>query len=959
MAFDPLGRGIGLEMPDAAFGIPIIGHALNIPQSLVAYLTAQMTPESNPWVEYARQNGTNAAWRDRTDIHPLLKFGAEAGVSMLPPFTGVAGLPGIISTPLTTTAKMATKGTTVPPQIADALNKMLPAEMQLADNFLPGLGPALKSTPGINWLFKPSRQAIQNAARENLVDLSQDMVQYDIDPHTFISTANQLRKKIMDLKPDARNAYAMTKEDIGDLPIGKGDWNSFREFATNMSDDWLGESNLETYEKLREAVGQNNPTDIIEQHTGPFDLLNMAYRKRTNFLGPKENRFFGPVANKLNQFNNQGLRPIMLAGGTSGFPNVLDVAIKTLMAKGLGVEDAVTGQGVLRDLFRDSIDVYKQEHLPESVRKIMGDNRLPAAAMQVPIESFGDVLHKPWITQVDEKNSAILPGVGAALGAAAGIPYGPGAAATMSGLGAAAGALLPAGFRFTASMMNSTEAAARGNWFTEGFKRYMDPEKFDRGGRLAGIFKPQFREESIDALRNKLGDDGFSTLQKILSDQQYELHPRDFRNIIESNPSTFGAAPDGLEEFMSKAMAEIAPDELFDPKNDAFVKSAIEQGLGTRSKELTDIYRDLWSEARRAGSDYSDYFGFNYSRPDNLTQTLKQFTPFPTWPLKNIPFYLNEAGQHPRMTTTLAQYAKSTEDNNEANGLPTRLDYKLPLIPVPGGDIWGNPFTPLSITTQFRNMENTGGNRGTGFDKIQGLAAEAGLGFIPSVSIPLQALGAVDRGKDFPNIIPWTARANALGQAITGQPVNLEAPIKGTLDTARNFFSPSSNAGVTSDEYAIRKAIAEESMATTGLPWFQVPQYREAVVNPDSEIYQRVARQVGAQKFALNAFRSLLPFQQQYASDAELAMRRQNDIARNAMQNSGASKEQLMKEMPNAFGISELNNKNLITKAMLEVYELLPQQQKEAYLRDNPELQALLNSRQRNQYRNNQQYASR
>jgi hypothetical protein len=473
--------------------------------------------------------------------------------------------------------------------------------------------------------------------------------------------------------------------------------------------------------------------------------------------------------------------------------------------------------------------------------------------------------------------------IGGILGATTGDPL----AIVAGGLG---GALTVAGFKGNRALMSLGEAVARETYFVKGFDNFMQSNQ-------ASVLK-----EFTDTLGPQKG----AMMNDALKAINYRVAPENLPNV------------------------------------------ALQLGFsGDDVSRSVQAWRNVHAAATDNAVNFSNSIAFNYTRDSNLTQALRNYTPFPVWPLHNLPYYAEKMAQYPLITAMAGDYLESTTKRNEDLNNPQRLDMRTPIADVGGGTVYGNPMSPLAITSQLQEpFPAAPGVQQSPIEKATDLLGVIGL----SPSTPLQWLGQVtgvlDQGRDFQSFFPATRLIQPASEALLGKVVNPEAGIQAGLEGIRSQAAPASSPTVPYNEYLIRKKLAEMALDANGKAWFQDDAYSKAMIDHNDPLWVEATKQVGTEQANMYVARRLVPAQLSYISTDESKIRQaQKDLGTLPNGMTGAQYGQIMTDNPWAFGYKDISDEEAVLN--LEVkqnlyYRIPAGVGRTQFRKDNPDFAAYM-----------------
>lgn len=846
-----------------AFNIPVLGHAINFPAAITAYLAQRLSPGDEQTQRIAAEEGALRAWQQRQDVHPMLKMGAEMGaLSVLPPFGRVG-----------------------------PAAKLIPGWERGSRKAIDATSEVLRHSPVTGYMMRLSPKGQLNAYSQDAGSAMNLLLEprpgvAQLHPKEFLRLLEEQRKPGSlheSLRVD-RHKHGLGQMDLDDI-------------ARSIQQAYGADLN-----KVK-AIADKNPETI------PFygALADDMYKTRQRQLGAFEPRSkLERGWTKANRIN----RELLLSSGFTWVQNALDIGIK-------GHLDGISP----RQLLADYMSIRRNPHtkireklrddaiaplpLLDDTARFQGNRRLHRSLeIDDAAITMGDVAgdakkSHPLLLPNDPTERATLRKKLAGLGAAAGLMTGN--PLVGSPLLAAAAPLMQTGLEFNLNMMRRMESAGRQRFMMRGAEKYFNAGKLDDLTFVPKEMRSKMRRDSLLAdLRGELGDGEYDALFNKLRENKFANSTDDVHNILRQRAS--------------------GSDRLSDD-------------VITRA---TNIFRDLHNEAERAGIANSNRSNFAYTRDTNLVRHLRNVVPFPVWPVHNLPYYAQESLKNPMLGIALARYAQHASEGQGLAGLTQRFEQRVPISPVPGGELWANPMAPISISTQIKESNPANPYQSTsGMDQVQSWMETVGLGLTPLAQIAGQVAGFSDRGRDIQDIIPLTRLARAVGQRVTGQPFEPEGAVKYPFERIRDVVAPQSSPDIGYQDYLVRKKIAEMAIDTTGKGWWQSPEHSQAMIDPEHPLHSQAQRDVGTEQAILYASRRALPFGISYLPDAEKKIRGNRALLPEEFTDRRTFLNNL-NDNP-AFGYRWISSPTptLYLKIMQDQYFRLPTEGREVFLNEN------------------------
>jgi hypothetical protein len=888
--FDFLDKPTG-PIPVVGNALTLGGNILSLPADVLAALYVNNADPMSETGQIARKEGALAAWNATGDVNPFLKIAGETALAAVAPGTAVVG-----------PFRGLTRG----------IGKLGISGMKRA-------GKALPNVPYIGRLFQMTPQAKLTLYNQQLRTLMEDIYGNKVDPRQFVAAMADVAEVRKGNIP-----AGLTKEDIISRAqnltgLGEHDPSILAAKAANMADtsirsrlDWVNEGlwdlNAPRLKKNRQgqpilnAQGQQqfiqrdkiktlldyaykvdpttgqpigDPSERFFLHALPRALTN-AQRKK---LGIK----FQPLPQWLKTYGqfNSGMREAMMSSGFTWMGNATDIAAKTKIQGEDPVQiakDFLEIRGNPTATASDVKDLMGQGDYVATVPHTLGAER--ENVTQSLIESGGPLGKAPY---------KVLGGVGAIAGLASGQPI----------LGPILGALqmmgAKAGLNFNLNMMSDIERAARERYWLWGAQDLT--ESVATGNNLRHV--DDFDPELVSKLRSEFGS--------MLNPQQ----------------------ADAFKQYLASIDYKINPQEAYDwaLRNNAQYDQAVK-------------LRNQMMGLRDAASDYGVNWAlkthFPYTHDIGLTSIMRNFTPFPVWPIHNIPYYSEQLIKNPILLSLIANYKSKSDAENEKNALTNRFNMRLPIV----GGLWANPLAPLSITSQVTEpMASPPGASVSGIDTTNDLLATVGLGFNPAIQLGGQLLGISDQGRDAADVIPLSRFFRGIGQTLTGGHYEPEAIIKNPIDTIRSSLNAESIPTVSYNEYLVRKKLAEMSLSKTGQTWENNADYIDAVSgkNPNNPLRIEATRSVGAEQAALFASRRVLPLQLSFLPEEEKLIRSERETLPDDL--PPALWQWAMINKPTAFGYQGLSQSpdRVVLRTKDNYYKRLNSASRDIFLRENPD----------------------
>ena len=823
-----------------AFGIPVIGNLLNVPNEIAANVVGQDIAPTPSAVADAQKNGAIASFNNRTDISPLAKMAADTGAAFLIPGYGFIGPAGDITTEAT-----------------QPLVNVVSAAFKNA-NKLPGIG--------------------------SLFDLS-TAGQYNVVDDTVNSVASYLNGHGFDPSKFQQEYAGYLDGTIPDTAL-KADFK-------------LSQQQLDT---INSAAANVDPATIPVDPTNPNLWYTNWYQSVMKTVGQKlkyspsqgtaAQILPGPLQGVLNKVNTVQ-RELKLAGGQGIFTILADQSGKSLLANRLlqitsDLPDLASGAGAQTGLIADLRDFYgpgstAAVDLPKSAQVD------PQSALEGISSSDGGVLGKATALQAAAAGGAVgLVSTGNPVDAA---------------LGALEGAMSKYGLSFSRRGMTFVDTLFRQRFLADGITGYFT----DNPQVLEGV-TPQFRDAGLA----QVGD-------------------------------LAGSAAQDLFNFISQKNWLVDPETVTNTAQQLGVDPASASQIGV-------IWRDLNGEAQQFGEQYMAGTNLIFNRDTNLLALARNFIPFPVWPFQNAPYYAKQAIKFPGLSPTIATYLQTANQNQQQSGLTQKVNGKIPLVQTGQSTIFGNPLNFLSAASQFAPPYTQPSDTQTFLDKVYQALNQVGINVSPLVQTATQAVGLSGVGSDFPTVAHLTTPFNAAGEALTGQPTNLEGALQAPLNALRNTVAPQAAPQVTYPEYQIRQRIAELSLENTGKAWYNNPTYEAAMIDPSNPIYKQAAQQVGVNTLAFYPAKTVIPLGLTNVGNTEQTIRGTKAVVNNALQANGIQPYtkpayQITDKIP-AYGgyqyITEPEPQLVLQIKLNTYYNLSNSQSKTLYAQANPDLNGYL-----------------
>lgn len=452
------------------------------------------------------------------------------------------------------------------------------------------------------------------------------------------------------------------------------------------------------------------------------------------------------------------------------------------------------------------------------------------------------------------------------------------------------------GFKFNTKAMSTLESAARQVHFLDGVTDYFTHVK-------PKYFKPARRDallQEVDDIAEKAGKKA------------------------------------ELTEFVVKNNFLVTPEEVG-------AEAARLMGSNTSSHRIEQLWREIHSEARQAGTEYANKINFDYTNDTKLTAFLRNWSPFPVWPLHNIPYYGKQMVKYPAIPAMIASAASKSDQVQEAYDLPSRFNDKVPLVDTGSGTVFIDPMAPLSIAGQFTEPPTRFSEEDpTLVDRFLDTVSSVGLGPNPFIGSALQAVGLANRGREMQDFIPLSRITRGVGQAMTGKNLEPETIFKAPLEGIRQAVAPDAVPESSYQEYLVRKKLAEVAVAQYGKPWEQVPLISKAMAEGAANpLWQEAQRIVGEEQAKLTLARRFTGVMPTFLPEEELAIRKakaENPLPPNPTSADYARQE---REAPLAQGYSGIygSQDQVSLEAKLNTfYDLVSPTVKSKFLRDNPEV---------------------
>lgn len=665
----------------------------------------------------------------------------------------------------------------------------------------------------------------------------------------------------------------------------------FNDLMTGIKD---GSLDMDTGKSLL-GIGINGLT-VLKENVGDMSkLLKKHAADPEKFYGGVEKQIISDLSTTQN-IKNSYASPIVktykdVNKGVKDFllsgGGVVAGNLSDILAKST-LSGLRTGD-ILADLGRGIKGISPEDILNDPIMKeIVGHGGVPKSlGIDLGTEFSGNSI-------LQKVHPALAGGVGAALGTLGGGGMG-------AGLGAAEGLATKYGSSFTQGGMKLLETIARKHSFLEGIRRY-----FKGGSELTNSFSPIMRESSINALKNELGDTAFTALWNKLGEREFLVNP--------------------------KTVYQEA------------INMGIPQGNAMRA---SIIWNDMHEEAIRSGIKLTNDINFPYTRDTNLIAFLRNLTPFPVWPARNLPYYAEQSIRQPMIPSMIASGLEKANEEDQAHNLPNRLEYKLPLAQLGNeGTVYFNPLAPASITTQLNEpLSYPPDHPPTDFEKARDLASSLGFAFNPIIGMGLQTAGLTDQGRDISDLLPWSRFFKPLSKIMGMRGYQPELALKKPLEGARRAIAPESVPDVGYEEYQLRKKIAELSLEQTGKPFWEAGNepYMQALIDEHSPIRAEANKRLGIEGVALYGARRALPLQLGFLPSSEANIRQHMQQSKLG-EGKQLSKEELVKLLqsdPTAFAYRWLSDSDpeLALKIKQQQYMGLNKDSKKLFLSQNPDLQ--------------------
>jgi hypothetical protein len=305
--------------------------------------------------------------------------------------------------------------------------------------------------------------------------------------------------------------------------------------------------------------------------------------------------------------------------------------------------------------------------------------------------------------------------------------------------------------------------------------------------------------------------------------------------------------------------------------------------------------------ASREGEAAAQRVHFNHLDERVIEEKLhiRSWAPFYFWASRNLPYFAETMAQHPWTLRLWAKYDTAADEAKEEAGLTNRFGDKVPMPFLRDlfgpGIVWANPMVTMSIADQLKD---------TGDDPDAPPMGEAlrqlrkvGLSPAPWVDIPLVALGAYGPEDEPFNALRHTGPVSAALSAATGQPIDLEGPIKGAVRKVQGTAPPQTErtfaglpfGGSAFIDRAIEKKLAEMSLERTGRAGH--PVFMLAAANPNDPLYKEALRDVLNMNLVTQTYGFTSPFPATYLPDAEAEIRGRSADVRAAT--AGLTREQM------------------------------------------------------------------
>jgi hypothetical protein len=651
-----------------------------------------------------------------------------------------------------------------------------------------------------------------------------------------------------------------------------------------------------TFTDMASAVPSKKVDKLLEEaqklglnKTG-FDILSDEYgRTARNAAGGSRQKLIRRVlpdhiADKVETVN-RNVDASLLSSGLYPLPNVFDDMLVKALANGISTKQLWEDFWHLKNTGRQTV--------PDLERFMGGDYLDPRVAeskflnRDKPLWLEGGKLP---LNQAVAKGAGIGAGLGAASAGVQMIQDGEWHPENVLA-GAVGGALTPAGLRLGSKLSRLLETPTRGRFYYKRAEEFLnEPEQLAKIEDLLSVSNKRTRE----ALRKQL----FTPDGKFI--------PTDAATIAAIAAKNRGTA---------------------NVINHLRVVNHLRQEFGA----LNDLAKD--EGFRYVASQLGDY-----AHPNNITDAVGSFTPFPKWAMFNLGWYGDFLAKHPDIARSLATYAKVAQDDNGAPALPPKFENRVPVANLPGGEFFANPLSPFSITSQITPPDL---ERSTGLDRVMALLGMVGLGLRPTLQYPLQALGLINKGSDFASINPWMRLAQSEAQSVLGgDKADPEAALKFPFESVRESVAPTATAPSGYSEYLVRKKIAEMAVTQTGAPWYEDDAFKLAMVDPSSPVRRQAERAVGQEQSLLTVARKLIPLELQWLPNAEAAIRSDKYAADTAP--IGTTEV----DAPLARGYSGYASSKDRFQIKLQVLQQLPEDLKWVFIKKNPDVEEYLRKQQ-------------
>jgi hypothetical protein len=868
----------------------------------------------------ARQKDVLASWREREDLSEWEKMGMEGSLGMVAdPFMLIG------------------KGASLVPRVGKVVG-----DAPLA-SLVRGMEKVAPKVPVVGWLAQPSKRGLYNEARENLGTVINEIAHgKGLSPHAF-ETGTQL---VADQQNAAPNALAALRE-LNKKHLGLDEY-SYRDLEQAVNNGVLDQKDVtrlvEQYDKAVQSL--TDPVAIEKERRAFFDeIMDRADRGLKDLHQVKEPNALARMVQKISAPYKEGA----LSSGFLGVTNAMDIAVKNAL-EGVAplqifrdMRDALGGWKNLKNLTRkdfadtlNDLPEYRSFLGEKTAHLGMGDigERVPGMVQSL----FG--YPEPMISRM---------GWGKALTAGGGLGLLSGNPVLGVPLGVVQAAMTKIGLPLSLNELRLGETVGRQRLFmnrgvrdyfrnAEGLNARAAQFIREQPNKLTEYFTPEIREQSLDRLWFAIED---------IAKQRHNLTTAQGLNQPGSLLRMRQAVRDrdevirSLTDILDRTNYEHGPDSVMGFVEDLFRQKGY-QPDATHLSEVRAAWNDLHGEAMRAGQKSVNKTHFNYSKDSNLTNLLRYVTPFPVWPVHNIPYYTAKAAEHPMQAAALARYFAGINERNAEQGLPGRMWGKVPVLPFLSGQLWANPLAPLSVFSQVQEPRID--NERNLLDAALSVPQTVGLGLMPWQEAGLQVLGLAGRDKDLPDLLPASRVLAPLAKVAEsyGIPGNYEPERAWKLapQAIRERLDPESANTEPYINYLVKQRIAEKALEETGKPWNASPKYRLAMADRNSPIFREAQREVGTEQAALYPIRRMVPLPTAYMSDTEQRIREARaQIPDEVIEQSYDTAYRMD---PTAFAYSQIWGADAPVKALLDQYFLLSPYQKRVFLQLHPEIQQYL-----------------